>query len=192
MATITGGRGLSAVLDNLVRQIENAGTLYVGFLETEKYPDGTPVAQIAYQNEFGAIINVEAKQTTIYRSVASDGSFNKNGRFVKRSASNFATTHAVAAHQINIPSRPFFRQMIATKQSGWGVAFGRLAVANNYNFERVLALMGEGIKDQLTKSIIDFDTPPNAKSTIRKKGFNNPLIETGQMQRAVGYEVRDE
>ena len=82
--------------------------------------------------------------------------------------------------------------MIATKQSGWGVAFGRLAVSSNYNFERVLALMGEGIKDQLTKSIIDFDAPPNAKPTIRKKGFNNPLIETGLMQRATGYEVRKE
>lgn len=147
MATITGGRGLSAVLDNLVRQIENAGTLYVGFLETEKYPDGTPVAQVAYKNEFG---------------------------------------------EARVPSRPFFRQMIATKQSGWGVAFGRLAVANNYNFERVLALMGEGIKDQLTKSIIDFDTPPNAPLTVKLKGFNNPLIETGQMQRATGYEVRKE
>jgi hypothetical protein len=29
------------------------GTLSVGFLEGEVYPDGTPVAQVAYWNEFG-------------------------------------------------------------------------------------------------------------------------------------------
>lgn len=145
MATITGGRGFASVLNNLVRSIEDAGTLYVGFFDTEKYPDGTFVAQVAYHNEYGT-------QTA--------------------------------------PQRPFFRHMIAAKKSGWGVAFGRIAQSSGYNFERTLALMGEGIKDQLTQSIVDFDSPPNAPATIAKKGFNKPLIDTSQMQRATGYEVR--
>ncbi len=90
------------------------------------------------------------------------------------------------------PPRPFFRQMIAAKQSGWGVSFGNIARNQNYDFTRVLPLMGEGIKDQLTKSIVDFTSPANAVSTIARKGFDKPLIDTGQMQRATGYKVRKE
>jgi hypothetical protein len=45
--------------DSVRKQLESlaskmgSGTLSVGFLEGEVYPDGTPVAQVAYWNEFG-------------------------------------------------------------------------------------------------------------------------------------------
>jgi hypothetical protein len=39
-------------LESLAREM-GGGTLSVGFLEGEVYPDGTPVAQVAYWNEFG-------------------------------------------------------------------------------------------------------------------------------------------
>jgi len=32
--------------------------------------------------------------------------------------------------------------------------------------------------------------PPNAPSTVRKKGFNSPLIETGSLMNSISYEVR--
>lgn len=33
--------------------------------------------------------------------------------------------------------------------------------------------------------------PPNSKSTIKRKGFNNPLIETGEMVRKIKYKVNN-
>lgn len=145
MASVSGGDNVETVFSEILQRIQDAGDLYVGFFAQEKYPDGTPVAAVAYWNEFGT-----------------------------------ATS----------PARPFFRRMIAAKQAGWGVAFGNIAKAQNYDFARVLPLMGEGIKDQLTQSIVEFSDPPNAPYTIKKKGFNKPLIETAQMSRATGYEVR--
>lgn len=91
---------------------------------------------------------------------------------------------------INAPPRPFFRRMIAAKSPRWGEALAKIAKASGYNSKRTLALMGTGIKDQLVKSIVDFTTPPLAPSTIKRKGFSKPLIDTGVMQRSVDFEVK--
>jgi len=37
--------------------------------------------------------------------------------------------------------------------------------------------------------MVNVDTPGNAPSTIRQKGFDNPLIETGEMMTSVSYRV---
>ncbi|RYY79935.1 MAG: hypothetical protein EOO69_04520 [Moraxellaceae bacterium] len=190
MAKVTGGNLAPAILDAIAAKIQQAGILRVGFLESETYPDGLPVAQVAFWNEYGAEVDVPAHQTTVYRSIKANGDFNKNGRFVRRKNSNYATVHDVPAHKIVIPARPFFRKMIETNKSGWSLAFGNMMKANDYDVTRVFNLMGEGIKDQLTQSIVEFSDPANAASTARKKGFNNPLIDTGVMQKAVGYEIK--
>jgi len=40
-----------------------------------------------------------------------------------------------------------------------------------------------------TKKVIDgFDVPPNAPSTVLKKGKNDPLIDTGRMRNAINWE----
>lgn len=87
------------------------------------------------------------------------------------------------------PLRPFFRSMIEKNKAGWSLAFGNLMNMNNNDVAKVFALMGEGIKDQLTQSIVEFSDPPNAPSTVRRKGFNKPLIETGTMQRATAWDI---
>lgn len=87
------------------------------------------------------------------------------------------------------PPRPFFRNMVAEKSPGWGKALGRIAAANGYDMEKTLALMGEGIRGQLQKSIQMFDSVPLAKSTIKSKGFEKQLIDTSVMVNSVDYEV---
>lgn len=145
MASISGGDKLGKYLDDLAKKLEQNGTLRVGFLETETYPEnGLPVAQIAFWNEYGTEVS---------------------------------------------PLRPFFRSMIEKNKAGWSLAFGNLMNMNNNDVAKVFALMGEGIKDQLTQSIVEFSDPPNAPSTVRRKGFNKPLIETGTMQRATGWDI---
>ena len=89
------------------------------------------------------------------------------------------------------PPRPFFRNMIAAKSPSWGPELGRVLKATGGDVPRALALMGERINDQLKQSIVDFDNPGNAPATIRAKGFDKPLIDTGTMQRSTGYEVKE-
>lgn len=52
--SLSGGGGLDRKLSELAAKVSRPATLRVGFLEGSTYPDGTPVAQIAAIQNFGA------------------------------------------------------------------------------------------------------------------------------------------
>lgn len=89
----------------------------------------------------------------------------------------------------NIPPRPFFRGMVNRESNRWPVMVGTQLKAANYDATKALALVGEGIKGQLQQSIRDLTEPPLAPATIRRKGFDKPLIDSSQMLNSVDYEV---
>lgn len=66
--------------------------------------EGTNVIYAAIY-QFGGTIKREARTQTIYRRY-NEASGELSTRFVKRSKSNFATDHAVGAHEINVVARP--------------------------------------------------------------------------------------
>lgn len=101
-----------------------------------------------------------------------------------------AAIQEYGAPNAGIPPRPFFRNMIANKSSEWPTAIAGLLRANNYDAEKVLQLTGEAIKGQLQQSIRDTNEPPLAPSTIARKGFAKPLIDTGHMLNSVDFEVK--
>jgi hypothetical protein len=45
------------------------------------------------------------------------------------------------------------------------------------------------MQSDIRESLVNWTTPPNAPSTIARKGFNKPLIDTGFMQRKIDYKV---
>lgn len=89
------------------------------------------------------------------------------------------------------PPRPFFRTMIAANAPTWGKDVAVLIAQDNFDAKKALTQMGERIAGQLRKSIEAFDNPGNAPSTIRKKKFDKPLIDTGEMWNSVHYEVKE-
>jgi len=189
---VTGGEKASAYLAKISSDLKarKYPTVQVGFFENAKYEDGTYVATVAFINEFGARIEREPSTTTVYRKVNAAGTeFLRNGRFVKKKDSNFASDHYVGAYVVKIPPRPFFRNMISKYSGTWGDEAAKRLVSNNYNMEVTLTMMGELISGQLRQSITDLMEPPNAPSTIAKKGFDKPLIDTGFMRKSTGYEV---
>lgn len=90
----------------------------------------------------------------------------------------------------NQPPRPFFRRMIAKESPHWGADLGNVLKANDYDSERSLKLMGENVSAELKQSITDLVSPPLSPVTVKKKGFNKPLIDTGHMLNSVDYEVK--
>lgn len=87
------------------------------------------------------------------------------------------------------PPRPFFRNMIKANAPSWGDDVGKVLKATNFDASRTLGLMGERIVGQLRQSIRDLTSPPLAPSTVRRKGFSKPLVETGVMLNSADYEV---
>lgn len=55
--------------------------------------------------------------------------------------------------------------------------------------KRELELLGTTVADMVRAKIVEVDSPPNADSTVERKGSSNPLIDTGHMRQAVRHEV---
>lgn len=100
-----------------------------------------------------------------------------------------AAIQEFGAPRAGIPPRPFFRNMIAKKSPEWPAAVGALLVANDYDVERTLDQVGFAIAGQLRESIQQTNAPPLAESTIRRKGHDKPLVDTGHMLNSVDHEV---
>ncbi|WP_430248420.1 hypothetical protein ACIH2S_07420 [Providencia sp. PAZ2] len=165
--------------------------LRAGILDGATYDDGTPVAHVAYIHEFGASINQAERTGTIYRSIRKDGAFNKNGRFVKARNANFATEHSIPAHTINIPPRPFFRSVIANGKTTWSAILSN-GIKNRGSIKGGMEYLGGAIVEELHASVMTWTSPPNAASTIAKKGSNSPLRDSMRLSRSFSYEVNDD
>jgi hypothetical protein len=102
------------------------------------------------------------------------------------------TTAAIANEYgtATIPPRPAVRVMIDEKQEGWTEQAKQLLVANGYYTHETLDQMGAVIAGDMTEAIKQGYPPPNAPSTIKKKGFDHPLTDTGQLANSVSWEVQ--
>lgn len=186
-----GGDKLASKLKEIAERVANARGIRVGFLENSTYSDGTSLPMVAAVQEFGGVVEVPDHQVDIYRKLSVDGDFLRNGRFVKKSQSNFQTTHDVAAHTINIPARPYFRPMVAEHKDEWPGQLAVLLKAADYDANVALAQMGELIAGQLRTSILAVSSPALAASTIAAKGNSKPLIESGHMLNSIDFEITD-
>jgi len=148
-ARIEGGRRLDAAVRRAL-SASGVDSVAVGFFSTARYPDGTPVAQVALQNEYG---------------------FESPGG-------------------AQIPARPFFRQALESVED----AVVRL-VERRVDSETMVASsqlaneVGLTVAGAIQQRIVDLREPPNAPSTIARKGSSNPLIDTGQMRMSVTWRV---
>jgi hypothetical protein len=81
--------------------------------------------------------------------------------------------------------------MIAANSPAWPLEVGKVIKAVDFDGGKALQLMGERIKDQLQGSIRELVEPPLSPYTIKKKGFDKPLIDTGHMLNSVDYDVKE-
>jgi hypothetical protein len=100
-----------------------------------------------------------------------------------------AAIQEFGAPRAGIPPRPFFRNMIADKEHEWPAAVAGLLLDSDYDLARALDMAGFAIEGQLRQSIQQTNSPPLADSTVARKGFTKPLIETGHMLNSIDHEV---
>lgn len=87
------------------------------------------------------------------------------------------------------PARDFMGAAVRANQGYWPQDVADLAKAHGYDARKVLALMGDSIKDDIVHYITVWSQPPNSPRWAAVKGFNKPLIDDGTMQREVGSKV---
>jgi hypothetical protein len=80
------------------------------------------------------------------------------------------------APSVGIPSRPYFRGMIAEHKQEWGPELGQVIQASDYDASKALGLMGKRIEEELQDSIRKLDGPELSQVTLllRERFWSNP------------------
>ena len=63
-------------------------------------------------------------------------------------------------------------------------------VRGHFDTDKFLNTMGIAGANIISKTIRDWTTPPNSPETIKMKGANNPLVDSGDMKNAPRHELR--
>ncbi len=90
------------------------------------------------------------------------------------------------------PSRPFLRKSVdenVDKINGF-LQSKKQDLIRGESAEQVLKEIGIFQKDLVQEKITEGSFVPNAASTIRKKGSEKPLIDTGRMRKSVNYVIK--
>jgi hypothetical protein len=99
-----------------------------------------------------------------------------------------ATHNEFGAPRANVPERSFIRSTFDEERPNMlrirnnlmeAILFGSTTV------KEALLIVALYLESKIKQKIVELSDPPNAPSTIEKKGFNNPLVETLRMRDGV-------
>lgn len=90
-----------------------------------------------------------------------------------------------------IPSRPFLRDSVDKHKTELNAYLEDQVelMKRGVSAEQVLKNIGQYQKGRVQEEITDGSFEPNAKSTVRKKHSDHPLIDTGHMRQSVNYVI---
>ena len=88
------------------------------------------------------------------------------------------------------PPRPFMRYTAKSRARKWRNIVRDLLPQYADDIKKVLEHLGPIASDDMADVIRIWTSPPNSPSTIKRKGFNDPLVDSGQMMNSVRWEVK--
>lgn len=88
-----------------------------------------------------------------------------------------------------IPERPFMIPA-GNKAANKTINITVGSIAGGMDEQQALSKAGELFVGFIQKEITNLKEPPNAESTILKKGSSNPLIDSGDMRQSVQWKLR--
>jgi len=94
----------------------------------------------------------------------------------------------------NTPSRPFMRDSVdknEDKINNFCKTQMKLLSSGKTTTEQMLKSIGVFQKGLVQKEIRDGEFVPNAPSTIKRKGSDKPLIDTGTMRQSVNFVIKN-
>ncbi len=107
-------------------------------------------------------------------------------------ASSYAIHHEFGAPGAGIPARPIIRPTFEENRAHYlrsmKWSMGRI-LSGSRKLEPELERLGRKVADDVKMKIAGMSSPANAPSTIAKKGFDDPLIDSGAMMDAVTVEI---
>lgn len=91
------------------------------------------------------------------------------------------------------PERSFLRSTMDVNAKAYATMVGDIIGASldgRLDLDKGLGLLGAKAVADVQQTMRDLDTPPNAPSTVARKGDDNPLIDTGRLRQSIDWEIR--
>lgn len=121
----------------------------------------------------------------VFVGLQSDQKYEDGTRMVDVAAYNeFGTS--------TIPARPFFKQSYENHRSELQKVCSQAAksVINGGPASKALDMIGSFTTGLVQEEIVNGNFVPNAPSTIKRKGSDRPLIDTGKMRQGIHHVKR--
>ena len=165
--TTTGGK-FNRIPD-LVRELQYLAShqVEIGIFADASRDGAVPMLVIAAANEFGA-------------------------KIPKRQARFEGLDDENPEKWIIIPERSYLRAWFDENVDVLQATMERLigqVVEGKISGRAALETIGGYVATHVQAYMVDLKTPPNAPSTIARKGSSNPLIDTGQLKDAITWRV---
>lgn len=142
-------------------------------------------AQLGAVHEFGSEITHPGGTSYGYASKAAadrnDVRFLKSGR-------GYMELGVTGPHIIKIPARPWLNPGVASGNAEYLTIIEK-TLSDGGTMTQALNKVGVVAVGKVQKYMTDLRTPPNAPSTIKKKGSSNPLIDSGALRQSVTYKI---
>ncbi|MCP9334263.1 hypothetical protein [Lentilactobacillus hilgardii] len=92
--------------------------------------------------------------------------------------------------EVHIPPRPFLRYTFDHYLDNWTELAAVLAFKvfiREINYQDTFPILGDAIVKDIKRTIKEFSEPKNAPLTIANKGFDDPLIEKGELRDSIHW-----
>jgi len=187
--TVEGADDIKRELEKLLAGLDVPGVT-VGIHSDEADPPEGQInmATLGAVHEYGADINHPGGTNYGYKS--KHAALKGQIRFMKK-GEGFMVLGQTKPHLIKIPARPWlspgfesgFQEYVAIMQEGIIEATEGGDIMDSMNRLGVIAV------GKVQQYMTQLKSPPNAPSTIKKKGSSNPLINEGLMRSSVNYQL---
>lgn len=100
--------------------------------------------------------------------------------------------HEFGSEDGRIPERSFLRGTMRAKQrelDAIAETVAKKVTRSGGTFEQGLNMLGSVLAAAIQEAIADGIPPPNAPSTIARKGSSKPLIDTGHLRQSITWKV---
>ena len=170
--------GMEAIVENYLD--DSADFVDAGIFGDE----GSDLLKIASANHFGATIQHPGGTPFGFRT--QDDIDENKIRFLRK-GTGALILGTTPPHDITIPARPWITTAMDNNENDYArlaEKLGRKISKGEISKPDALRRAGEQIKSDQQKSLLTGNWTPNAPSTVRRKGSDKPLIDSGRLRQS--------
>jgi hypothetical protein len=107
-------------------------------------------------------------------------------------ANEYGTDKAGRNKSVTIPERSFLRSTVDSKKTDEEIYDGLARIYEDKKFDakKTLKTIGVFLVAEVKKKILSNMPPPNAPSTIEKKGSSRTLVDQGMLHKAIEARIK--